>query len=305
MRKLSVCVLIVLLFVLESCNSNTINDDISSTPIITSVENSENIKIEKNESNNDIELSGANRTNEFAFNNNSLILPCGRLDYFSYSNYQQKIMDIPKTKFYEFLNVIETSLFYDSNSQRVELNPSFSDGSNLGTIIYFAISNDEYETKFTISADSKNKIFISIDDGKPENYQHYSAINDKLLEKFKNITGWRQVDANQINVQKLATTYFEVDEILSIKQGEAVEYDRYILDTTEFSLLLKQFSDDKKTDGSEIMERDAIIEMYLKDGTACYCVVDLYTGLLALEQQLYQFDDEFKIIFTNIINAKK
>lgn len=305
MRKLRVCIFIMLMIVLTSCKSNTINDDVNSTPIISGLENRENIKTEKNESNNNIELSGSNRTNEFAFNNNSLILPNGRLDYFSYSNYHQRIMDIPKTKFYEFLNEIETSLFYESKSELVELNPSLSDGTNLGTIIYFVISNDEYETKFTISADSKNIIYISTDDGNPENYQHYSAINDKLLEKFKDITSWRQIDANQINVQRLGTTYFEVDEMLSLKQSEAVEYKHYILDTTEFSLLLKQFSDEKKSYGSEIMERDAIIEMYLEDGTTCYCVVDLYTGLLALEQQLYQFDDEFKITFTNIINANK
>lgn len=43
---------------------------------------------------------------------------------------------------------------------------------------------------------------------------------------------------------------------------------------------------------------------YLEDGTSCYCVVDLYTGLLALEQQLYRFDDEFEFIYTNMINAK-
>ncbi|MBU5330862.1 hypothetical protein KQI61_01505 [Anaerocolumna aminovalerica] len=305
MRKLSVCVLIMLLFVLTSCNSNTINDDTSSTPVIPELENSEDIKDEKNDSNNDIELSGDNRTHLSTFNNNSLILPYGRLDSFSYSNYQQKTMDIPETKFYEFINEIETSFFYDSSSQLAEVNPSFSGGTNLGTIIYFTISNDEYETQVTISATSNNKIFISIDTGSSENYQTYVTINDKLLEKFKDISGWRQVDPNQIDIQKLATTYFEVDEILSIKQGETMEYEHYILDTTEFSLLLKQFSDEKKADGSEIMERDAIIEMYLEDGTICYCVVDLYTGLLALEQQLYQFDDDFKFIFTNIINTKK
>ena len=305
MRKLIVCMLIMSLFLLTSCNSNTINDDTSSIPDVSEMENSESIQTEKKDSSSYIELSGANRTHEPVFNNDSLILPYGRLDYFSYSNYQQKTMEISKSKFYEVVNEIETSLFYDSVSQLVEINPSFSGGSNLGTILYFGISNDKYETKFTISADSNNKIFISIDNGNFENYQTYCIINDKLLEKVKDISGWRQIDPNQINVQKPAKAYFEVDEILSIKQGEAMEYEHYILDTTEFSLLLKQFCDEKKADGSEIMERDAIIEMYLEDGTICYCVVDLYTGLLALEQQLYQFDDEFKFIFTNIINAKK
>ena len=83
-----------------------------------------------------------------------------------------------------------------------------------------------------------------------------------------------------------------------------MEYEHYTLDTTEFTLLLKQFCDEKKADGSEIRMMDTVIEIYLEDGTSCYCVVDLYTGLLALEQQLYRFDDEFEFIYTNMINAK-
>lgn len=304
MRKLIVCILIMSLTLLTSCDFNIINDDTSSTPDVSEMENTESMQTEENDSSY-IELSGANRTHEPVFNNNSLIMPYGRLDYFSYSNYLQKTKDIPKSKFYEVVNEIETSVVYKSVSQLVELKPSFSGGSNLGTIIYFKISNDKYEMKFTISADSNNKIFISIDSGNFEKYQTYCIINDKLLVKVKEISGWRQIDPNQINVQESARAYFEVEEILSIKQGEAIEYEYYTLDTTEFSLLLKQFSDKNKADGSEIRERDAIIELYLNDGTICYCVVDLHTGLLALEQQLYQFDDEFKSTFTNIINVKK
>lgn len=305
MRKLVFCILTILLFALTSCHSKNITNNTVSTPEILGVENSKDIQDIKNNSSDYTELFGANRTHKTVFNHNSLILPYGELDYFSFSNYQQKTMDISKSNFYEVVNEIETSLFYDSVTELVELNPSFSGGSNLGTIIYFQISNDKYKIKFTISADSNNKIFISIDDGNSENYQTYCTINDKLLEKIKNISGWCQVDPNQINIQEPATIYLEVDEMWNINQDHKKKYEYYILDTTEFSLLLKQFCDEKKVDGSEIMERDAVIEIVLEDGTICYCVVDLYTGLLALEQQLYQYDDEFKSIFTNIINTKK
>jgi len=304
MRKLSVGVLIMVLFLFTSCSSNTINDETSSSPVISELENNETTETETNDSNNYIELPDANRTNEFHFNNNSLILPYGRLEYFRYHNYHHTSIDIHKTNFYEFVNEIETSFFYDSHSQFLESNPSFLCGSNLGTIIYFGISNDEHETAFSISAGSSNRVFIYIDDKTLGNYQCYITVNDKLAEKVKDISGWWQVDPDQINVQRLATIYFEVDEILNIKQGEAMEYEHYTLDTTEFTLLLKQFCDEKKADGSEIRMMDAVIEIYLEDGTSCYCVVDLYTGLLALEQQLYKFDDEFEFIYTNMINAK-
>ena len=304
MRKLSVGVLIMVLFLFTSCSSNTINDATSSSPVISGLENNETTETETNDSNNYIELPDANRTHKSAFNNNSLILPYGRLEYFLYNNYHRKSIDIHKAKFYELVNEIETSFFYDSHEQFLEFNPSFPLGSNLGTVIYFGISNDEYETTFSISAGSSNRVFIYINDETPVNYQSYITVNDKLVEKVKEISGWRQVDPDQINVQRLATIYFGVDDILNIKQGKAMEYEHYTLDTTEFALLLKQFCDEKKADGAEIRMVDTVIEIYLEDGTSCYCVVDLYTGLLALEQQLYKFDDEFEFIYTNMINAK-
>lgn len=304
MKKLIICMFIILLFSLTSCSANGKSNDIINELKTSEINNDENIQDVKNDSSKYIELSGANRTYQTIFINDRLILPKGELDYFSYSNYQYKTKNIPNSNFKEIVDGIEKSLFYDSVSQLVAVNPSFSGGSNLGTIIYFGISSDEYETKFTISADSNGKIFISIDTGNSEDYQTYCTTNNELLKRVKDISEWQQVNPDEINIQESATTYFEVDKVLNIEHDYKNEYEYYILDKAEVSVLLNQFSDEKKADGSEIMERDAVIKLFLEDGSICYCVVDLYTGLLALEQQLYEYDDDFKSIFTNIINTK-